>query len=55
MRRPKPPDAIPELVPQLARRLERVEHRLKLMEEEQKGGIDLSRFYVPPPGKDETG
>jgi hypothetical protein len=34
------------------RRLERVEQRLKLLEEEnQKGGIDLSKFYgqLPPP------
>jgi Flp pilus assembly protein TadB len=27
---------------------ERVEARLKLMEEEEKGGIDLSKFYVRP-------
>jgi len=34
-----------ELLPQLARRLERLETRLKLMEDEQRGGIDLTQFY----------
>jgi hypothetical protein len=33
----------------LMRRLERVEGRLRLIEEELKGGIDLRRFYGPPP------
>ena len=28
----------------MARRLERMEMRLKLLEEESRGGIDLSRF-----------
>jgi hypothetical protein len=44
-------DETPQILPQLIRRMERVEARLKLMEEEQKGGIDLTRFYghgVPP-------
>ena len=27
------------------RRVERLETRLKLIEEEQKGGIDLTKFY----------
>jgi hypothetical protein len=34
-----------DLLPQLARRVERMEARLKLLEEEQKGGIDLTKFY----------
>jgi hypothetical protein len=40
-----------DLLPQIARRLERMEARVKLLEEEQKGGIDLSKFYgeKPPP------
>lgn len=48
----KPYDETPQLVPQLARRLERLEHRLKLMEEEQQSGaIDITKFYQgPPPG-----
>ncbi|MFM7035329.1 MAG: hypothetical protein ACKOYJ_09165 [Planctomycetia bacterium] len=39
--RPKPADDSPAL---LARRLERLEMRVKLLEEEGSGGIDLSRF-----------
>ncbi len=46
--RPKPPDEVPQLIPQILRRLERIENRLKLLEEEQKGGIDLAKFYKPP-------
>ena len=38
----------PELLPQLARRIERLETRLKLMEEEQRGGIDLTKFFGGP-------
>lgn len=33
-----------QLIPSLLRRMERLEQRLKLLEEESKGGIDLSRF-----------
>lgn len=33
------------LIPAMVKRIERLEMRLKLMEEEQKGGIDLERFY----------
>jgi hypothetical protein len=47
--KPVPIDETPALVPQLMRRMERAEARLKLMEEEQKGGIDLTKFYNPPP------
>ena len=39
--RPAPPEESPAL---LARRLERLEMRVKLLEEESRGGIDLSRF-----------
>jgi hypothetical protein len=46
--RPEPIDQTPLILPQLLRRMERVEARLKLMEEEQKGGIDLTKFYQPP-------
>ncbi|MEZ6119874.1 MAG: hypothetical protein R3C28_25350 [Pirellulaceae bacterium] len=45
--RPDPPDSLPELLPQLARRVERMEQRMKLLEEEQKGGIDITKFYRP--------
>jgi len=46
--RPVKPDESPEIVPQLLRRLERLESRLKLVEEELKGGLDLTRFYASP-------
>jgi hypothetical protein len=46
--RPMPPDPAAELVPQLARRLERLEMRIKLMEDEQRQGIDITKFYQRP-------
>lgn len=46
--RPKRPDENKTLVPQLLRRVERLESRVKLLEEEQRGGIDLSKFAPPP-------
>ena len=36
------------LLPQLARRVEQMEARLKLVEEEQRGGLDLTKFYARP-------
>lgn len=45
--RPKPRDQALELVPQLMRRMERLETRIKLLEEEQREGIDITRFYGP--------
>lgn len=44
----KPPDESAQIVPDLLRRVERLETRIKLLEEEQKGGIDLTKFYAPP-------
>ncbi len=38
------------LLPQLARRLEQLEMRLKILEEEQRGGLDLTKFYEKPSG-----
>ena len=46
--RPAPADDTPQLIPQMMRRMERLETRIKLLEEEQKGGIDLTRFYGLP-------
>jgi hypothetical protein len=43
--RAKPADTSSDLLGQLARRLERLEVRFKLLEEEQRGGIDLTKFY----------
>lgn len=51
--RPEEPDEEEALLPQVARRLEQLEKRVKILEEEQRGGIDLSKFYQPPP--DATG
>jgi hypothetical protein len=51
--RPKPSDQSAELIPQLMRRMERLEARIKLLEDEQKEGIDITKFYgaaPPPPG-----
>jgi hypothetical protein len=53
--RPRPEDTQRYLLPALQRKVERLESRLKLLEEEVRGGINLSRFYVdpnkpPPPG-----
>jgi hypothetical protein len=48
--RQKVADKEQALLPQLARRLEQLETRLKIMEEEQRGGLDLSQFYERPPG-----
>jgi hypothetical protein len=45
--RPEPATEQP-LLPQLARRIEQLETRLKLVEEDQRGGIDLTQFYVRP-------
>ena len=47
MPRPKPADETQQLLPQMLRRMERLETRLKLLEDEQRGGIDLTRFYGP--------
>jgi hypothetical protein len=50
--RPAPLDESRLILPTLVRRVERLETRLKLLEEEQRGGIDLAKFFgkaVPPP------
>jgi hypothetical protein len=46
--RMKPADQEKALLPQLARRLEQMEMRVKILEEEQRGGLDLSKFYERP-------
>jgi hypothetical protein len=47
--RQKAADRQQDLLPQLARRLEQLESRLKIIEEEQRGGFDLTKFYERPP------
>ncbi len=51
--KPKRADDAVTAVPQLLRRVERLETRLRLVEEEQKGGIDISQFYQRPPDESE--
>ncbi|HTM54819.1 MAG TPA: hypothetical protein VL175_12375 [Pirellulales bacterium] len=46
--RPPKPDESPQLIPLLARRVDRLEARVKLLEEETKGGIDITKFYAIP-------
>ncbi|HEV3415739.1 MAG TPA: hypothetical protein VG056_02965 [Pirellulales bacterium] len=43
----EPIDRSPEIIPNMLRRMERLETRIKLVEEEQRGGIDLSKFFGP--------
>ncbi len=51
----KPPDEDSRLLlPTLLKRVDRLETRLKLLDEEQKGGIDLTKFYGPPPEASDT-
>jgi hypothetical protein len=55
--RPQKPDESPQLLTQLVRRMEKLEARLKLVEDEQKGGIDLTEYYVrgKPPEPPKSG
>jgi hypothetical protein len=46
--RPKPPDATANLLHTLDRKLQQLEMRLKLLEGEIKGDLDISQFYVKP-------
>ncbi|MEZ6134162.1 MAG: hypothetical protein R3C53_04535 [Pirellulaceae bacterium] len=52
----EPIDPLPSLIPQMQRSIERLDARIKLLEEEQRGGIDITKFYnsgkakLPPPG-----
>jgi hypothetical protein len=46
--RPAPPDEEKTLLPQMARRMEQLEKRISLVEEEQRGGFDLTKFYERP-------
>ncbi len=45
----KPGEGKENLLPQIARRLEQLEKRITLLEEEQRGGIDLTKLYAKPP------
>lgn len=43
--RPRVEETVLKTLPALQRRIERLEQRIKLLEEELRGGINLSRFY----------
>ena len=43
--RPRPEETQAQIIPLLQRRIERMESRMKLLEEELRGGINLARFY----------
>jgi hypothetical protein len=47
----EPIDQTPEILPTVLRRMERLETRLKLLEEEQKGGIDITKLFYKPPSE----
>jgi hypothetical protein len=53
--RPNPVDPEERLLPTLARRMEQLEARLKLVEEEQRGGIQIERFYAAEQKRLEAG
>jgi len=44
--RPKPINENKDAIPQMMRRMERLESRIKLMEEERRTGIDITKFYA---------
>ncbi len=50
--RPAPPRTTPLFEPAVETRFQRLEARLRLLEAEQKGGIDLSQFMKERPGGD---
>lgn len=48
--RQKPAEETGNVIPRLLQRVDQLEQRIKLLEEEQKGGIDLTKFYGPGKG-----
>jgi hypothetical protein len=47
--RPKKIDEKPNLLPLLQNKIDRLETRLKMLEEDAKGGLDITKFYGPQP------
>ncbi|MEO1528589.1 MAG: hypothetical protein AAFX06_24480 [Planctomycetota bacterium] len=43
--KPKPVDETEEILPRMARRIERLETRIQLMEEERRASLDITKFY----------
>ncbi len=50
--RPMPEDTNRMLIPTMQRKIERLEQRMKLLEEELRGGINLAKFYARDRDKD---
>ena len=46
--RPKRKEQNKDAIPQLMRRVERLESRVKLMEEERRASLDITKFYKKP-------
>ncbi len=53
--RPLTASESPNAIPTLQRQIQRLETRLKLLEEEHRGGIDITKFYGDSPGKPTAG
>ncbi|MCC6123708.1 MAG: hypothetical protein IT426_01995 [Pirellulales bacterium] len=53
--RPSEEDAKRHVIPQLQAKVDRLEMRVKLLEEDLHGGINLSRFYGPPGEQNKSG
>jgi hypothetical protein len=51
--RPPRPDESAEVVPLLVKKVDRLETRVRLLEEEQKGGIDITKFFGKPATPDD--
>ena len=52
--RPRPEETQRNILPLLLRRVERLATRIKLVEEEFRGGINLARFYQPKEQEDKN-
>ncbi len=46
--KPAPIDESKDMLPQLMRRMERLETRVKILSDEQRQGLDITNFYVDP-------
>lgn len=53
--RPRKEESVVQNYYALLRRVEQLERRIKLLEEEHRGGIDLSQFFVKPENQDKSG
>jgi hypothetical protein len=51
--RPKPEDTQRHIIPLLQQRVERLDQRVRLLEEELRGGINLAKYYVQKPEEKE--